>query len=234
MVLQRVEQNRAKNGRAKPQRGLLQRAENGARGPRVVRLNIAHPDAVEAVHDQRLPVADQPGRGRQRQGGILDSPDAERSDQRQQAGNLDRQTRQQNGTGAVASNQPRREPRRNKVSYAQRDKTVSGLPRCHPQTGLHGQRHTEHKPGPDAEKEHRNQYAKANAAKLQQARRDQRVGILTLLFARIQRRQPAQRNNGEKHNLQRPRPVPLGAERHREQQAAKNDRQQHGSGPVDA
>jgi hypothetical protein len=33
MVLQRVQQNRAENGRAKAQRGLLQGAQNGARGP---------------------------------------------------------------------------------------------------------------------------------------------------------------------------------------------------------
>ena len=144
------------------------------------------------------------------------------------------ETGQQDGAGAVAGNQAWGEPGRNKIGDAKRDKAVPGLPRRHPQTALHGQRHTEHKPGPDAEKEHRNQNAKANAAKLQQARRDQRVGILTLLFARIQRRQPAQRNNGEKHNLQRPRPVPLGAERHREQQAAKHDRQQRGTRPVDA
>ncbi len=234
MVLKRVQQNGAKNGRAKAQRGLLQGAQNGARGSRVVRLNVAHPDAIEAVHDQRLPVAHQSGRGCQRQGGILHAPNAERGDQRQQAGNLDRQPRQQDCAGAVAGNQPRREPGRNKVGHAKGDKTVPGLPRRHPQTGLHGQRHTEHKPGPGAEKEHRNQDAKAHAAKRKQARRDQRVGILTLFFAGVQRHQPGQRDKGEQHRLQRPRPVPLGAERHREQQAAKHDGQQHGTRPVDA
>ena len=125
----------------------------------------------------------------------------ERHNQRQQPGYLDRQPGQQNGTGAVAGNQARGKPRRNKVGHTERDKTVPGLPGGHAQTGLHGQRHTEHKPGPDAEKEQRNHDAKANAAELKQTRWDQRMGISTLFFARILCHQPGQRNNGEKHNL---------------------------------
>ena len=91
--------------------------------------------------------------------------------QQQQADNLHRQASQQNASHAVAGNQLRRVQRGDEVGHAERDKAIPGLPRRHSQTGLHGQRHTEHKSGPGAEKEQGDGHAKANAGELQQARR---------------------------------------------------------------